>query len=66
MSSGKIYELVDFREKQGVVDVEDLVDLEPVSAVVGPEVGDAVGAVDLEPELRAPVLLRTRDDPERG
>ena len=46
----EIFELVDVGDEQGGVAVEDVEDLEPVVAFVGPEVGGVVGAVDLEPE----------------
>lgn len=62
----EVLELVGVGDEQGAVVDEDVEDPQPVVGLVVPEVGDVVLAVDLEPHLGAPVLLRARDDPKRG
>jgi hypothetical protein len=56
---------VDVRDEQGGVGVEDVEDLKADGGLVVAEVRNIAGAVHLEPELRARVLLGAPDDAER-
>ena len=57
---------MDVPDEQGTVVIEDVEDLEPELSLLVPEVWDTVDAVDLEPKLGAPVLLRSQGDAKWG